>query len=143
MGTDPSRTIPEANAEMNATPMIDVMLVLLIVFMVLTPALTGLVALPSAATALPEREDRVTLVLDARGGLLLDAFGTPLPVSPADLPTRLLAAYASRPSDHVLYLKADTHVSYDRVLDVVDAARLAGVSRIGAITLLDRTPRPR
>ena len=138
MGT--IRTLPDPSSEMNVTPMIDVMLVLLIIFMVVTPALTAVVQLPRAATAIPEKEDRVTLAIDARGGYLLENHGTRSAVPPGELLARLQAAYAARPSDHVLYLKADERVPYDRVLTAVDAARGAGVSRIATITEVERRP---
>jgi biopolymer transport protein ExbD len=50
----------------------------------------------------------------------------------------LKKAYATRPDDHVLYLKADNEAGYDRILTAIDAARNAGVRRIGAITELPK-----
>ena len=125
------------NAEINMTPMIDVMLVLLIIFMVITPALAAYNAeLPRAATAAPEKEDRVTLGIDREGRFYVDE--KPQAVAPADLTARLQAAYADRPEDHVLYLKADQGVEYSVVLTAIDAARAAGVARVGAITEVAR-----
>ena len=121
------------NGEINVTPMIDVMLVLLIIFMVITPALAGYAAdLPDATTSAPEKDDRVTLGIDVSGRFYLDE--QPGPVAASELTEALRAAYASRPEDHVLYLKADRSVGYAVVLTAIDAARNAGVSRIGAIT---------
>jgi biopolymer transport protein ExbD len=121
------------NGEINVTPMIDVMLVLLIIFMVITPALAGYAAkLPEALTATPEKDDRVTLGIDVNGRFYLD--DRPQPVAVTELPGRLQELYASRPEDHVLYLKADQGVSYSVILTAIDAARIAGVRRIGAIT---------
>ena len=123
----------DVNGEINVTPMIDVMLVLLIIFMVITPALAGYAAdLPDAVTAAPEKDDRVTLGIDREGRLYLDE--RPAPVPAADLQKRLELLYRTRPDDHVLYLKADQNVSYAVVLSAMDAARAAGVRRIGAIT---------
>ena len=123
----------DVNGEINVTPMIDVMLVLLIIFMVITPALAGYAAqLPTAVTAAPEKEDRVTLGIDVDGRFYLDE--RPQPVAPAELASRLQSLYATRPEDHVLYLKADQGVSYSVVLTAIDAARVAGVRRVGAIT---------
>jgi biopolymer transport protein ExbD len=51
-----------------------------------------------------------------------------------ELASYLASVYAGRPGDHLLYLRADGDVGYDRILDAVDAARAAGVRRIGAIT---------
>ncbi len=120
-------------SDINVTPMVDVMLVLLIIFMVITPALAGYVAdLPDAVTSLPEKDDRVTLGIDVNGRYYLD--NRPQPVAPTDLGTFLSSMYSTRPDDHVLYLKADLGVSYSVVLTAVDAARGAGVRRIGFIT---------
>jgi biopolymer transport protein ExbD/biopolymer transport protein TolR len=123
----------DVNSEINVTPMIDVMLVLLIIFMVITPALAGYTAeLPKAYTAAPEKEDRVTLGIDTEGRYHLDE--SPGVIPPDQLATALRSAYATRPDDHVLYLKADNGVEYSVVLTAIDAARVAGVRRIGAIT---------
>ena len=124
----------DVNADINVTPMIDVMLVLLIIFMVVTPALAGYTAiLPKARTAAPEKEKRVTLGIDRAGKFYIEGKQTKQ-VPDARLTDELKAAYASRPDDHVLYMKADNEAGYDRVLTAIDAARNAGVRRIGAIT---------
>jgi biopolymer transport protein ExbD len=131
------------NADINVTPMIDVMLVLLIIFMVVTPALAGYTAvLPKARTAAPEKEDRITLGIDNKGQYYIEDQPNPGPISPTDLPRRLGEAFASRPDDHTLYMKADNSVGYDKVLTAIDAARSVGVRRIGAITELPKGARP-
>lgn len=127
----------EVSASMNATPMIDVMLVLLIVFMVLTPAM----ALPPARTAAPEREDRVTVRMDLAGRLHLDDHGRTEAVPAEQLAARLAAAFAARPGDHTLYLEAPEGVGYAHVLSTLDAARQAGVHRVGALTAPPRGAR--
>ena len=127
----------DVNADINVTPMIDVMLVLLIIFMVVTPALAGYTAiLPKARTSAPEKEDRVTLGVDRQGMYYIEAYGNKptTRIPPEQLTERLVEAYAERPDDHVLYLKADHQVGYDKILDAIDYARNAGVRRIGAIT---------
>jgi len=124
----------DVNADINVTPMIDVMLVLLIIFMVVTPALAGYTAiLPRAKTAAPEKEKRVTLGIDRAGKYYIEGKQT-LQVQEAQLADELKKAYAARPDDHILYLKADNEAGYDRILTAIDAARVAGVRRIGAIT---------
>ena len=131
----------DVNADINVTPMIDVMLVLLIIFMVVTPALAGYTAvLPKARTAAPEKEDRVTLGIDAQGLYYIEDTPTAnRPIPPNQLADRLRQAYSTRsPDDHVLYMKADNGVGYDKVLTAIDAAREAGVARIGAITELPK-----
>jgi biopolymer transport protein ExbD len=123
----------EVNADINMTPMIDVMLVLLIIFMVITPALAGYAAvLPRAVTAAPEKDDRVTLGIDNQGRYYLDEQPSVIPEE--QLGAALRQAYSARPGDHVLYLKADRGVEYSVVLTAIDAAREVGVARIGAIT---------
>jgi len=126
----------DVNADINVTPMIDVMLVLLIIFMVVTPALAGYTAvLPKAKTAAPEKEKRVTLGIDKAGFFYIEGKQT-VKVAADQLPAELQKAYATRPDDHILYLKADGGAGYDKVLTAIDAARAAGVRRIGAITEL-------
>ena len=124
----------QANSEINVTPMIDVMLVLLIIFMVITPSLAGYTAvLPKAVTSAPEKDERVTLGIDNQGRYFLNEEGKPIPQP--QLTQALVAAYAVRPpDDHVLYLKADQGVEYSVVLTAIESARQAGVARIGAIT---------
>ncbi|HEU4562007.1 MAG TPA: biopolymer transporter ExbD [Longimicrobium sp.] len=126
----------DVNADINVTPMIDVMLVLLIIFMVVTPALAGYTAiLPKAKTAAPEKDKRVTLGIDRQGAFYIEG-KTTIRVAPDQLTAELKKAYTTRPDDHVLYLKADHQAGYDKVLTAIDAARQAGVRRIGAITEL-------
>lgn len=127
----------DVNADINMTPMIDVMLVLLIIFMVITPALAGYaVILPKASTSEEEKEDRVTMGIDRDGRFYLDEVPGSIPEE--SLVAALQQAYAARPGDHVLYLKADQEVAYSYVLTAIDAAREAGVARIGAITEIAR-----
>jgi biopolymer transport protein ExbD len=128
----------DVNADINVTPMIDVMLVLLIIFMITVPSLAGYTAiLPKAKTAAPEKEKRVTLGIDRQGNYYIEGKQTKK-VAPGQLEEQLKEAYKVRPEDHVLYLKADNQAGYDKVLTAIDAARNAGVRRIGAITELPR-----
>jgi biopolymer transport protein ExbD len=130
----------DVTAEINMTPMIDVMLVLLIIFMVITPAMAGYVAqLPKAVTSAPEKEDRVTLGIDNQGRFYVGEDGKAIPLQ--QLTSVLQQAYATRPNDHVLYMKADQGVEYSVVLSGIDAARAAGVRRIGAITERPTAPK--
>ncbi|HEX5726768.1 MAG TPA: biopolymer transporter ExbD [Longimicrobiaceae bacterium] len=125
----------DVNADINVTPMIDVMLVLLIIFMVVTPALAGYKAdLPNVRHSAPEKEDRVTLGIDAQGKFYVESDKGAKEFTAQQLTKALLDEYARRPDDHILYLKADENVGYDKVLTAIDAARNAGVRKIGAIT---------
>jgi biopolymer transport protein ExbD/biopolymer transport protein TolR len=130
----PGRSRAELAASINVTPMVDVMLVLLIIFMVVTVVPPYTAELPRARAALPAAEDRVTLGIDDAGQYWVNRAQVPAP----ELPARLAAAYAGRGDDHVLYLKADHGVPYATVLGAVDAARLAGVRRVGMITEVPR-----
>ena len=124
------------SAEINVTPMVDVMLVLLIIFMVVTATLPFTATLPAASAAAPAPEDRVTLGIDREGRFWIQDVPEPGPIAPAALPARLAQAYAARPDaeDHVLYLKADEGVPYATVWAAMDAARRLGVVRVAAIT---------
>ncbi len=116
----------------NVTPMVDVMLVLLIIFMVITPILAAYEAeLPQAQYVVPEPDDDViTLGIDADGVYYIADQAIP----PERLSAELRRIYRERPGDHLLYLKADRKVGYSVVLSAIDAARSAGVRTIGAIT---------
>jgi len=119
-------------AELNITPMIDVMLALLIIFMVVTPVLSEYNANPPVAMHVtPEiLRDAITLGIDEHGTYFLGEDS----VSRAELPARLHELYAARPGDHLLYVRADRSVPYRVVLDAIDAARAAGVRTVGAIS---------
>jgi len=129
-------------AEINVTPMIDVMLVLLIIFMVVTPSVIG-AALPEARHADYEPGKHPTLIIDARGRMSLDVDQHTERVAEQALAARLTAVYAARPNDHVLYLKADRDLDYARVRSALETARAAGVARVAAITESPRRGRRR
>ena len=129
-------------AEINVTPMIDVMLVLLIIFMVVTPYTIG-ATLPQARHAEYEKGKHPTLIIDAQGQISLEVGPRTDRVAPEALQARLVSVYAARPDDHVLYLKADRNLQYTRVLTALEAARAAGVVRIAAITEKPRRDRRR
>ena len=119
------------NADINVTPMVDVMLVLLIIFMVVTPVLTQYEATPpTAVNVMPEPdEDVITLGIDKDGAFYIE--GDHVPAN--RLQPALRQIYERRPGDHLLFLRADRGVGYNVVLDAIDAARGAGVRTIGAI----------
>jgi len=122
-----------AMSEINVTPFVDVMLVLLVVFMVAAPLLTvGVpVALPkTAASALPaEEETPLTISLTAEGVVLIQDTEVPMP----ELVVRLRAIAAQRVSDKV-FLRADGAISYDMVMEVMGALNAGGFSNIGLVT---------
>jgi biopolymer transport protein TolR len=121
-------------AEPNVTPMIDVMLVLLIIFMIVIPALNaGFNAIPPQAQNLkphPEEEQDQVLGIDKDGQYYLNK--KPLPN--ADLAEKLKAIYDTRQVDKVMYLKAHKELKYEKVLDAIDVAAHAGVRVTGMIS---------
>lgn len=123
--------------EMNVTPLVDVVLVLLIIFMVTTPLLTrGLdVELPQAATGDVKEAPAVTLVLTRDGRLLLDEREVTL----SELPARLRAR-GGRDGLDVVYFRGDRGVPYGAVVEVMDAMKAAGVKQLGMITERPREP---
>ncbi len=120
-------------SEINVTPFVDVMLVLLIIFMVAAPLLTvGVpVELPkTAANALPtEEEEPLTITVEASGDLSIQN----TPVAAPELVGRLRAIAAERSTDKV-FLRADGAVSYAQVVQVMGALNNAGFSDIGLVT---------
>ena len=120
-------------SEINVTPFVDVMLVLLIIFMVAAPLLTvGVpVELPdTAAEALPAPdEEPLTITLTADGRVLIQTTETPLD----QLITKLRAIGAER-ADNKVYLRADGAVPYARVAQVMGALNAAGFRDIGLVT---------
>ena len=120
-------------SEINVTPFVDVMLVLLIIFMVSAPLLTvGVpVDLPdTAAEALPsEDEEPLTVTLTAEGGVLLQT----TEVADGELVPRLRAIAAERDSPRI-FLRADGAIPYDRVMRVMGALNAGGFREIGLVT---------
>ena len=120
-------------AEINVTPFVDVMLVLLIVFLVAAPLLTvGVdVNLPkTAAGALPsESEEPLTVTLTAEGAIVIQTTETP----ETEFLTRLRGVAQER-SDDKVFLRADGAIPYARVMQVMGAMNSAGFGNIGLVT---------
>lgn len=120
-------------SEINVTPFVDVMLVLLIIFMVAAPLLTvGVpVELPkTAASALPqEQEEPLTITVQADGQLSIQN----TQIADDDLIGRLQAIAAERADDKV-FLRADGAIPYERVVQVMGALNKGGFSNIGLVT---------
>lgn len=120
-------------SEINVTPFVDVMLVLLIIFMVAAPLLTvGVpVELPkTAAQALPsETEEPLTVTLAEDGTILLQT----TEIARDELVSRLRAIAAERSDDRV-YLRADGSVPYEQVAQIMGALNAGGFSSIGLVT---------
>jgi biopolymer transport protein TolR len=123
-------------AEINVTPLVDVMLVLLIIFMVTAPLLTAgvPVTLPdSRAKALDQDQQPLTLSLDAAGKLFVDKD----PVSEALLPDILAQAAAKgdplKPQQ--VFLRADRKLDYGHVMHVMGELNRAGFNRVALVTV--------
>jgi biopolymer transport protein TolR len=120
-------------AEPNVVPMIDVMLVLLIIFMVVTPAMTsGFQATPPEGVNLkehPEEETDMVLGIDKYGQYFLQKSQIPN----EQLGDLLKSIYANR-DDAILYVKADRGLEYKLVLEAMDIAAKSGVRVVGAIS---------
>ena len=120
-------------AEINVTPMVDVMLVLLIIFMVAAPLLTvGVpIELPKTAAApLPtEQEEPLTIALTADGEILVQNAA----VSRAELVPLLRAVSEERQSDKI-FLRADGALPYEGVMQVMGALNAGGFRNIGLVT---------
>jgi biopolymer transport protein TolR len=121
------------NADINVTPMADIMLVLLIIFMITTPLLqSGItVNLPKAKNPLdaPEADKKESVVVAVnREGRLY--YGK-LPVSESDLYDILVKKFSGGEINKTIFLKADNALAYGRVVEIVNNCRKAGVERIG------------
>ena len=120
-------------ADINVTPLVDVMLVLLIIFMITAPMLhQGIeVALPRAeATNLPIRtEDPLILSIDREG----DVFLRENPVEVSELVDRVKAEMASG-GDDAVFLKGDRDVPYGRVIEILDLLHQGGIVHVGMVT---------
>ena len=123
-------------AEINVTPLVDVMLVLLIIFMVTAPLLVAGVPvdLPeSRANALDSQANQVTLTIDARGEVFLDD----APIAPGELPERIDAlrcAGRSVEERPLITLRADRALDYGRVMAVMGELNRAGCNSVSLVT---------
>lgn len=125
----------KVNSNINVTPMVDVMLVLLIIFMVITPMLTNKVQIDLAKVnnpvAMPDasKDDAVVVAVTRDGTLFLGQDK----VSPDDL-GRLVADKLSDKTDKTVYFRADARATYKSVEDAIDDVRTAGVEDVGLLT---------
>jgi len=122
-------------SDINVTPMVDVMLVMLIIFMVITPMLSKGVSVDLVKTKNPiamqnaDKEDAVVVAVTRDGRTYLGSSPMPadqLPQKVKDLLTNKL--------DKTVYVKSDARARYERVVEVVDNLRAAGVDQLGLLT---------
>ena len=125
----------KVNSNINVTPMVDVMLVLLIIFMVITPMLNNKVNvdLPKAAAAVvmedANKEDAVVVAVTRDGKTFLGQDRVTLD----DIGTKISAKLENKTNKEV-FLRADSRANYGKVMDTIDGIRTAGVSQLGMLT---------
>ncbi|MES2786302.1 MAG: biopolymer transporter ExbD [Pseudomonadota bacterium] len=122
---------PQPMSDINMTPLVDVMLVLVVIFILTAPLLASSIRLdlPHTEGAQPNEAPRfVTVVVDRGGALFLDD----KPVTMTELASGLAQA-AGRSSETEVQLRADQGVPYGRVVEVMGAAQKAGLNRIGFV----------
>jgi biopolymer transport protein TolR len=135
MGINKREEGKKVNSNINVTPMVDVMLVLLIIFMVITPMLNNKVNvdLPTATAAVvmenANKEDAVTIAVTRDGRAFLGADQISVDSLAAKITDKL-----TNKTDKEVYLRADVRANYGKVMDVVDQIRAAGVSNLGLLT---------
>ncbi len=126
---------PPPVADINVTPMVDVMLVMLIIFMVITPMLSKGRTVELAKTHNPipmqaaDKSDAVVVAVERDGKTYLGTTQT----QPEDLPPKVKDMLTNR-VDKTVFVKADARAKYERVVEVVDNLRAAGVDNIGLLT---------
>jgi len=118
-------------SDINMTPLIDVMLVLVVIFLITAPLLASSIRLDlprSEAASASDAPKSVLVVVDKAGQVFLND----KPVTAAELATRLTGLAAQNPDTEV-QLRADDAVAYGRVVEVIGVAQKAGLGRIGFI----------
>jgi len=126
---------PPPVADINVTPMVDVMLVMLIIFMVITPMLSKGVSVDMAKVRNPipmqaaDKSDAITVAVTRDGKTYLNTTQMP----PEDLPPKVKDLLSSR-LDKTVFIRADQRARYEKVVDVVDNLRAAGVDNVGLLT---------
>jgi biopolymer transport protein ExbD/biopolymer transport protein TolR len=128
----------KVNSNINVTPMVDVMLVLLIIFMVITPMLKKGVPLQLPPASNPvemkdaDKDDAIIVSVNRDGKIFLDT----AQVSPDVLTQKVKDLLANRKANasKMIYVRADARAKYKPVVDVVDSVRAAGVDQLGLLT---------
>jgi biopolymer transport protein ExbD/biopolymer transport protein TolR len=135
---------PEVTSDINVVPMADIMLVLLIIFMVVTPMLQKGFSVDMAKTELArdmpdaDKEDAVVIAVSRDGKIYLGSEQVTL----ENLKNEVQDVVAAR-TDKTIYIKSDARAKYGRVTAVVDEVRTAGVDQIGLLTeKVERRDRP-
>jgi biopolymer transport protein TolR len=126
-------------SEPNVIPMIDIMLVLLIIFMIVTPVITGgfQATMPQAENVKnrPDEEGDIILGIDKEGSYYLDqGDGNTIKIPTDSLESYLLRLYTDREKDKILYFRTDESMEYSYVEDALEIAKGAGVVLLAALT---------
>jgi biopolymer transport protein ExbD/biopolymer transport protein TolR len=121
-----------ALAEINITPLVDVVLVLLLIFMLTAPVLqSGIdVAVPKTRTVNQVTDERMVVTIDHDQNVFLQD----KPVNVNELPARLRTAGKGDPAKRVIYLRADERVPFGAFASVMDAVKQAGITNISIVT---------
>ncbi|HLI84706.1 MAG TPA: biopolymer transporter ExbD [Bryobacteraceae bacterium] len=122
-------------ADINVTPMVDVMLVLLIIFMVITPLLSKGIQVQMVKTKNPiamqaaDKSDAILVAITKDGRTYLNS----TQMAPEDLSPKVKDLLTNR-LDKTVYIRSDARAKYEKVVDVVDNLRAAGVDQVGLLT---------
>jgi biopolymer transport protein ExbD/biopolymer transport protein TolR len=125
----------KVNSNINVTPMVDVMLVLLIIFMVITPMLQNKVQIDMAKvdnpTSMPDadKEDAIVVAITRSGDVFMGQNKTSI----SELGVQVREKLADKPGK-TIYVRADARAQYRAVEDAIDAVRTAGVEDVGLLT---------
>jgi biopolymer transport protein TolR len=125
-----------ALADINITPLVDVVLVLLIIFMITAPVLqSGIdVAVPHTRSVTQLTEERNVVTIDHSGNVFLQAGGKDAPINLDDLTMRLRSLAGSDPAKRTIYVRADERVEFGTFAQVMDAVKRAGITNISIVT---------
>ena len=135
----------EVKSEPNVIPMIDVMLVLLIIFMIVTPVITGgfRATMPEARNTKdrPDEENDIILGIDQEGNYYLDPGTGSTSLIPSDsLEPFLYQLFHDREKDRILYFRTDENMAYGIIEDAIEIAKRTGVVLLASITKPKREP---
>jgi biopolymer transport protein TolR len=125
-----------AMADINITPLVDVVLVLLLIFMLTAPVLqSGInVAVPHTRSVNQITEQRTVVTIDKDQNVFLQAGAQETPISLDDLTARLRATGHADPARRIIYLRADEKVPFGAFASVMDAVKQAGITNIDIVT---------
>jgi len=133
MAMDTGGSKGSVKSDINVTPLVDVMLVLLIIMMLIAPMLQQGVAvqMPEAANTgeKPDTQDQTVVAIDSRGAFYVNA----IPVTPDDLIPRVQRVLEDK-KEKIVYLKGDKDAKYSAIMDAMDAFRKAQIENIALIT---------